>query len=154
MSKKWSDFGVNDMASSNGGRSLNYVMRETDHADETDHAEDIRAAVACMNKELSEAVITAIEADNPVDGYREAVEIIEDTFDEMDAAMIEELFKTSVLRILRARVEGLMSDAKRKAPGDNGGSRNGTDTEWNNNGCKFSSCDPDECYGCEYTRGI
>ena len=89
----------------------------TDHASEhvTEHAEAIRAAVACMNKELSEAVITAIEAENPVDGYREAVEMIEDTFEDMDAAMIEDVFKSSVLRILRARVDGLMREAKRRS---------------------------------------
>ena len=83
-----------------------YVMEEADRkkqsgrVDQSSHAEGIRNTVACMNKELSEAVITAIETENPVDGYRQAVEIIEDTFEDMDAGMIEETFKTSVLRIL------------------------------------------------------
>ena len=144
-----------------------YVMRKTDsegqsnyselsdHADQSDHAEAIRNAVACMNKELSEAVITAIETENPVDGYREAVEIIEDTFEDMDAAMIEETFKTSVLRILRARVEGLMNNARREKHTDSrSDGRRGEDTKWQDKGCMVSGCDPDECLTCEYTRGI
>ena len=150
-----------------------YVMRKTDsegqsnytepfdHADQSDHAEAIRNAVACMNKELSEAVITAIETENPVDGYRLAVEMIEDTFEDMDAGMIEELFKSSVLRILRARVEGLMSDArcgKHRYSGKHTDSRSdgrrGEDTKWQDKGCRVSGCDPDEYLTCEYTRGI
>ena len=132
---------------------------QINHAESTDYAEEIRKAVARMNKELSEAVITAIETDNPVDGYRIAVDRIERVFEDQDAAMIEEAFKTSVLRILRTRVEGLMSDARRKAPGDIGGGvvgsgRDGRVTEWQDNGCMFSGCDPDECFTCEYTRGI
>lgn len=138
-----------------------YVMEEADRkkqsgrVDQSSHAEGIRNTVACMNKELSEAVITAIETENPVDGYRQAVEIIEDTFEDMDAGMIEETFKTSVLRILRARVEGLMSDARRgKHRYSRSDARRSEDTKWQDNGCMFSGCDPDECLTCEYTRGI
>lgn len=67
-----------------------------------------------LDDQVEMAVKTAIKSENPVDGYRNAIERMEEAFDGVEASYIVGSLKDMLLRILNVRVGVLMRKAKDK----------------------------------------
>ena len=72
------------------------------------NAEERMKAIEDLDNQVEMAVNTAIKEKNPVDGYRSAIEQIEEYCEDMNAPFIIHGIKNTLLRILRARVNDLM----------------------------------------------
>ena len=77
-------------------------------------SEIINQFIEELDDQVEMAVKTAIKSENPVDGYRNAIERMEEAFDGVESSYIVGSIKDMLLRILNVRVGVLMRKAEDK----------------------------------------